>query len=80
MSHADMESENTISNADTQSEDTISTCMGARPLDLGLIIKTGMSVKEVSTSVAALSRGEVYDLLTRHISPPTLLPTTHSYG
>ena len=54
--------------------------MDSHPLDIGLIIRTGMSVKEVSTTVAALSRGKKYELLFRHISPPAVLPATHSYG
>ena len=35
----------------------------ARPIDIGLIIKPGMSVKDVSTAVTVLSRGEKYKLL-----------------
>ena len=39
-----------------------------------------MAIKEVSTAVTALSRGEKYKLLFRHVSPPTFLPSTKSYG
>ena len=74
------------SNLDTQVQDTVrenaTTCTDfvGRPFDVGLTIKIGMSVKEVSTAVSALSGGEKYKLLFRHTSPPTVLPSTRSYG
>ena len=52
----------------------------ARPIEIGLIIKPGMSVKDVSTAVTVLSRGERYELLFKHVSPPTVLPSTQLYG
>ena len=51
-----------------------------RPLDLGRIIKDGMSMKDISTAVTALSTGEKYDLLFRHTPPPNTLPAMLSYG
>ena len=72
------------SNADTQSEDRLGEnttgALGNHALDIGLIIRSGMSAKEVSTAVTALSRGEKYRLLFKHISPPNVLPGTLSYG
>ena len=48
--------------------------------DIGTVLKHGMSVEEVNLAVAALSRGQKYELLFRHISPPAVLPATHSHG
>ena len=45
-------------------------------IDIDLNIKLGMPLKEVSAAVSALSRGVKYNLLYRHISPPSVLPTT----
>ena len=57
---------------------TVSTA--GHSLNIGLSIKPGMMVKEVSIAAAALSLGEKYKLLFRHILPPAFLPTTPSYG
>ena len=64
-------------NSDEDEDIESDTQSTARPIDIGLVIKPGMSVKEVSTTVAALTRGEKYELLFKHVSPP---PSTQSYG
>jgi len=37
--------------------------------DIGIVIKEGMSVEEVSHAVSALTPGEKYILLTKHFKP-----------
>ena len=43
---------------------------GGHLLDVGVIVQPGMTIKKVSTAVAAFSRGEKYELQFRHVSPP----------
>ena len=43
---------------------------GGRSLDIGIIVKPGMTIEKVSIAVAALSRGEKYEFLFRHVSLP----------
>ena len=54
--------------------------MDNHPLDIGLIIRTGMSAKEATMTVAVLLRAEKYGLLFKPISPPNVMPGTHSYN
>ena len=49
-------------------------------LDIGHIVKLGMSVENISAAVAGLSRGKKSELLFRHVSPPIVLPATYSHG
>ena len=50
--------------------------------DIGLIIQEGMSVKEVSCAVLALSPCQKYSLLTKHFKPDKgfLFPKIYSNG
>lgn len=52
----------------------------SKPHDLCLMIKPGISVNNVLRAVSSVFKGERYELLSRHISPSPVLPTTHLYG
>jgi hypothetical protein len=54
------------------------TSIGGHSLDIGLIIKPGITINEISTVASALSRREMYELLFMHVSPPAFLRSTKS--
>lgn len=70
--------------SDKDAIDSISTLSSEPTIlnDIGLIIKEGMSVEEVSHAVLALSPSQKYQLLTKHFKPDQqfLFPKIYSNG
>ena len=48
--------------------------------DIGTIAKPSATIDDICLRMCNLSNGERFDILFRHIEPPTSLPTTFAHG
>ena len=48
--------------------------------DLGAVLLPSKTNAEISAIMSKLSNSQRYSLLYNHISPPSILPSSHSYG